>query len=87
MVALDDNEDMIRIMKNKSTLRKLVRETIYTDNDYTLKEQQILRNIRKRSVEENKKEVKCKSDKYIAEHYLTTKRVKQDKDYLYIYKV
>ena len=33
--------DKIRIVKNKSKLRKLIGKTIHIDNDYTLKEQKI----------------------------------------------
>ena len=39
-------------MKNKYKLRKLTGKTIYIDNDYTLKGQQIQKNIRKRAAEE-----------------------------------
>ena len=52
LAELENKEDKIRIMKNKSKLRKLTGMTIYIDNDYTLKEQQIQKNIRKRAAEE-----------------------------------
>lgn len=55
LVELENKEDKIRIMKNKSKLRKLTGKTIYIDNDYTLKEQQIQKNIRGRAVEERQK--------------------------------
>ena len=59
LIELENKEDKIRIMKNKSKLRKLTGKTIYIhiyiDNDYTVKEQQIQRNIRKRAVEERQK--------------------------------
>ena len=42
-------------MKNKNKLRKLTGKTIYIDNDYTVKEQQIQRIIRKRAAEERQK--------------------------------
>ena len=51
LVALKNKEE-IRIMKRKRKLEELTRETIYSDNNYTLKEQQIQRNVRKRTVEE-----------------------------------
>ena len=52
LVALENKEDKSRIVKNKSKLSKLITETIYIDNSYTLKKQQIQRNIRKRAAEE-----------------------------------
>ena len=42
-------------MKNKSKLRKLIGKMIYIDDDCTLKEQQIQRNIKKRAAEERQK--------------------------------
>ena len=47
LVELENKEDKIRIVKNKNKLRKLTGKMIYIDNDYTVKEQQIQRNIRK----------------------------------------
>jgi len=54
LVALKNKEDKIRITKNKS---KLTGTTMYTDSDYTLKEHQIQRNIRKRLWKKSKNEV------------------------------
>ena len=42
-------------MKNRTTLRKLTREKIYIENDYTPKEQKIQKNISKIAVEERQK--------------------------------
>ena len=38
LVELENKEDKIKIMKNKSKLKKLTSETIYIDIDNTLKE-------------------------------------------------
>ena len=55
LVELENKEDKIRIMKVKNKLRKLSGKTIYVDNDYPVKKQQVQRNIRKRAAEERQK--------------------------------
>ena len=55
LIELENKEDKIIIMKNKSKLGKLTGNTIYIDNGYTLKEQQTQKNISKRAVEERQK--------------------------------
>ena len=54
LVALENKEHNIRIMKNKSKLGKLTREMICIDNNYTSKEH-IQKNVRKRVVEERQR--------------------------------
>ena len=59
LIASENKEDEIRIIKNKSKLRKLTREMMYIDNDYTLKEQ-TKRSTRSRVVEERQRGIQVK---------------------------
>lgn len=54
LVALNNMEDKIKVMENKSKLRKMENDRIYINNDLTKKERDIQKSIRKRAEEEKK---------------------------------
>lgn len=60
LIVLEKMEDKVKVMENKSKLRKLENEKIYINNDLTIKERDIQKKIRKRAEEERKKGRKVK---------------------------
>ena len=57
MITLENKEEKIRIVKNESKRRKLTRDVIYIDNDYSLRG-----NIRRSVVEEKQREFRVVLD-------------------------
>ena len=58
LAASKGKENKTGIVKNKSELRKTIGETIYVDDDSTLKERQAQRKFRKTVAGKGKREIK-----------------------------